>query len=236
MTSKKDPTMAAKDRNHIPSSRQTSAHPSKALGENPSEPGNFVKNPVWEPGDHGPQNADHELRKAYNAAIDVGTVFFWDRKIAGVNADEVISLYKQAFHAHRKGQKLAAERWARTAKHLARAFYHEAKIAYLEPRSAELPFLEGASARDLDLSYRKETTEDLLNSLAQDVPPGLSEMPQNMHRYLARGRKHLQALEDAEYLHELLRAERIKTAHEYGRVLECLALAYEAEAQTKSAA
>jgi hypothetical protein len=57
-----------------------------------------------------------------------------------------------------------------------------------------------------------------------------------MQRYLARGRKHLQILEDADYLHELLRAERIKVAHEYGRLIECLALAYEAEAQQRSAA
>jgi hypothetical protein len=224
--------MSLKDRKHFQSSKN-----SMPPGETPSEPKNFTKNPVWEIGDHGPENADHELRKAYNAAVDVGTIYFWDRKsIGGVNADEVISLYKQAFQAHRKGHKLASERWARSAKHLARAFYHEAKIAYLEPRSAELPFLEGASARDLDLSYRKETTADLLNSVAQDVPPGLDEMPHDMQRYLARGRKHLQILEDADYLHELLRAERIKVAHEYGRLIECLALAYEAEAQQRSAA
>src|SRR4051812_32870760 len=95
--------------------------------------------------DHGPDNAEHEIRKAYNCVIETGTIHFWDRRaIPGVNPDEVVTLYKHAFFLYRKGNKLAAERWARTAKHLSRAFHHEAKTAYLEPRSSELPFLEGA--------------------------------------------------------------------------------------------
>jgi hypothetical protein len=213
--------MALKNRKHEPTP------------ENPAA----IRNPVWEAGEHGPENADHELRKAYNAAIDVGTVFFWDRQsVAGVNPDEVLTVYKRAYQCHRNGQKLAAERWARTAKHLTRAFYHEAKVAYLEPKTTELPYLEGASAADLDLYDYSDTTEDLLNSVAQDVPPGLSEMPEDMKRYLSRGRKHLESLKSPESRHELLRAERIKAAHEYGRVLECMALAFEAEAQVKKAA
>jgi hypothetical protein len=186
---------------------------------------------------HGPENADDELRKAYNSAITNGAIFFWDRKaIPGVNPDEVMTIYKHAFHCHRKGLKLAAERWARTAKHLARAFFHEAKIAYLEPRISELPFLEGATAEDFELTTHSSTTADLLDSVAEDLPPGFSTMPENMKRYLARGRKHLAALESSEKKHELVRAERINAAHEYGRVIEYLALAYEAEAKNKKVA
>jgi hypothetical protein len=183
---------------------------------------------------HLPENADHELRKAYNAVIDTGMQFFWNQKtIPGVNADEVIAIYKHAYHSHQKGLKLAAERWARTAKHLSRAFFHEAKITYLGPRIADLPYLNGASAADFDLRSHSDTTADLLDSLAQDLPPGFQEMPEDMKRYISRGRKHLEFLDPSHpecEKHELLRAERIKAAHEYGRVVECLALAYESEA------
>ena len=44
---------------------------------------------------HGPDNAEHEIRKAYNCLVDTGVVHFWDRKsIPGVNPDEVVSMYK----------------------------------------------------------------------------------------------------------------------------------------------
>lgn len=186
---------------------------------------------------HGPENAEHELKKAYNAVIDAALVHFWDRKaIPGVNPHEVITLYRHAFQAHRAGDRLSAERWARSAKHLARAFMSEAKIAYLEPRSTELPFLEGATAEEYNLHEREDTTADLLDSVADHIPPGLDQMPTEMTRYLSRARKHLRLLEQPDYAHELLRMERIKAAHEYGRVLECMALAYEAEAQHRGRA
>jgi hypothetical protein len=183
---------------------------------------------------HVPENADHELHKAYNAVLDIGMQFFWNQKtIPGVNAEEVITIYKHAYHCHQKDQKLAAERWARTAKHLARAFFHEAKITYIEPRTSDLPYLRGATAADFDLRAHSDTTADLLDSLAQDLPPGFQEMPEDMKRYISRGRKHLEFLDPSHpecEKHELLRTERIKAAHEYGRVVECLALAYESEA------
>jgi hypothetical protein len=183
---------------------------------------------------HGPENAEHELRVAYNEVIEAGLTHFWDRRaIPGVNAPEVISLYKRAYQAYRREDRLAAERWARTSKHLARAFWHEAKIAYLEPRATELPFLESARPEEYNLHERSDTTEDLLNSVEGHVPPGLSEMPEEMTRYASRARKHVEALKKPELRHQLLRAEHIKAAHEYGRVLECMALAYEAEAQTQ---
>lgn len=180
---------------------------------------------------HGPENAEHELKKAFNQTIETGVAHFWDRRgIPGVNPDAVVSYYKTAYRAYRDGERLAAERWARTAKHLARACWHEAKIAFLEPRETELPYLENAR-EEFQLHEFSDTTSDLLDSLADHVPPGMAEMPEEMRRYLTRARKHLTKLEDPEYRHELLRAERIKAAHEYGRVLECLALAYEAEYQ-----
>ncbi|MDR3608010.1 MAG: hypothetical protein P4M08_11600 [Oligoflexia bacterium] len=187
---------------------------------------------------HEPANAEHELRKAYNCVIDAATTFFWDRKgIPGVNPDEVVTIYKRAFRAHRDGDRLAAERWARTAKHLSRAFQSEAKIAFLEPRTAELPCLEGATPEEYCLTERVDATEDLINSLADHIPHETHEISKVMEHYLRRARRHLETLHSADVTHELLRAEVTKAAHEYGRVLECMQLAYEAEqAHGKSAA
>ncbi|HAR41950.1 MAG TPA: hypothetical protein DCS07_04860 [Bdellovibrionales bacterium] len=187
--------------------------------------------------EHGPENAEHEIRKAYNLVIESGLTFSWDRRpIPWVNPDEVSTLYKIAYQAFRNGERLASERWARTAKHLARAFWHEAKISYLEPRATDLPFLQGASSEEYNLHEHSDTTEDLIESVAGHVPPGMTQMPDQMQRYISRARKHLQVLGQPYYENELLRAERIKAAHEYGRVLECMALAYEAEAARKKKA
>jgi hypothetical protein len=178
----------------------------------------------------GPENAQHELRKAYNCVIETGTTHFWDRKqVPGVNPDEVVTLYKQAFDANRRGNRLVAERWARTAKHLSRAFWHEAKIAYLEPRVGDIPYLEGAETDEYFMKDHSDTAEDLLESVAIDLPPGTDEMPEPMKRYLARARKHLEVIKEPQYKNELLIAERVNAAHEYGRVIECMALAYEAD-------
>ena len=185
---------------------------------------------------HGPANAEHELKKAYDSVIDVGVTHFWDRHaVPGVYPFEAVTLYKLAFDAYRNQNRLAAERWARSVKHLSRAFWHEAKIAYLQPRTAELPFLKDAY-EEYSLREGFDNTTDLLNGVANHIPPGLSEMPEEMKRFLSRGRKHLDALHDPQTQHELLRTEHIKAAHEYGRVLECMALAYEAEAQSSKAA
>src|SRR3954463_9939119 len=106
---------------------------------------------------HGPQNAEHELRKAYNLIVETGVTYFWDRRaIPGVSADEAVTLYRHAFNSHRRNDRLASERWARAVKHLARAFWSEAKIAYLEPRSTEIPYLEGAAPEEYNLHERED--------------------------------------------------------------------------------
>jgi hypothetical protein len=153
-----------------------------------------------------------------------------------VDQQELIDIYKHAFACHRKGDKLAAERWARTAKHLSRALWSEAKIAFLKPRLNLYPYLEGASPEEYNLHERIDTTADLLDSVGDHVPPGLKEMPEQMTKAHSKGRKHLDELKKPDLRHELLKAEHIKAAHEYGRVLECMALAFEAEAQGKTQA
>ena len=183
---------------------------------------------------HGPENAEFELKKAYNLIIETGVIHFWDRRpIDGVHPEEVVTIYKRAFNAYRRDERLAAERWARTAKHLSRAFWHEAKIAYLEPRIGELPFLKGAREEyNLHEDEREDTTSDLLESVAHTLPPGHTEMPDPARRYISRARRHLEVLASDDYTDELCRAERIKAAHEYSRVVECMALALEAEGQS----
>jgi hypothetical protein len=181
---------------------------------------------------HGPENAQHELRKAYNTVVETGVTHLWDRKpIQNVNAQETHTLYRRAYQAFRQNNRLAAERWARATKHLSRAFWHEAKIAYLQGHLNELPVLEGTPPEDLNLHEKSDTTQDFLQSLAEHIPPGLTEMPEEMKRYLSRAQRHLDALAQPELRDELLRAEMIKAAHEYGRVIECLALGYEAESK-----
>jgi hypothetical protein len=178
---------------------------------------------------NGPENAEHEIRKAYNSVVEACVTYAWNQEAQGACTDELLGIYRHAFDCFRAGNKLAAERWARTAKHLARALWHEAKLSYLEPHATELPFLEGATAVEYDIQEDSHTTEDLLDSVSQVLPSGMKELPEAMRRYLTRGKKHLGVLEQGDYVHELLRAERIKAAYEYGRVLECMALAYEAD-------
>jgi hypothetical protein len=89
--------------------------------------------------------------------------------------------------------------------------------------------LKGAEQEEYNLHEHADTTTDLLNSLSLHIPPGQDRMPSEMQHYLSRARAHLQSVTLPSDRHELLIAEKIKAAHEYGRVVECLALAYEAE-------
>lgn len=176
---------------------------------------------------HGPENAEHELKKAYNHAVEVGTVYS-GRSIPGVDSSLAFLHYRKAYDAFRAGDRLSAERWARTTKHISRALWHEAKISYLAEHSSVLPYLSDAR-EEYNLHEYSDTTEDLLTSLAEDLPPGLDSMPREMQLFLAKGRAHLSELSSGHLKHELLRAEHIKAAHEYGRVIECMALAIGAE-------
>jgi len=188
---------------------------------------------------HDPASSTHELRKAYQSLVEAATC---GGKIQSqllqphsaeatgpIQFQEIEESYRRAFRHHQENDDLAAERWARTVKHMARAFWHECKIAYLGSTPAQFPYLRGASAAELDLREHSDTTEDLLDCLSGEVTSGLNEFPPDMHRFLERGREHLRNVHESPGSHELLRSERIKAAYEYGRVVECLALAFEAE-------
>jgi hypothetical protein len=185
---------------------------------------------------HGPENAEHELRKAYNSAIENGVIHFWDRRaIHGVHSDEVFSLYKRAMEAYRQGNRLVAERWARTTKHLARAFWHEAKIAYLEPRMRELPCMQGGQPEEFNCPQRSDTPEDLLNSSRRLIEDEGDPLLETMAVYQSQARKHLDSLRNPKE-NDLLHFERAEAAYEYARVVECMSLALEAERSARTAA
>jgi hypothetical protein len=184
-----------------------------------------------------PHNAEHEIRKAYNCVIESNVTYFKRQtEINGVNPNEVERLYRHSFDCLQKGNFLAAERWARSAKHLARAFWHEAKIAYLEPRIDEIPFIEGATDVEYNLHERIDTTTDLLDSASIPIASAPNTTQKQMSHYLSQARQHLKIIENIGYQNELLKAERIKAAHEYGRTLECISLAHEAEDPDKKVA
>jgi hypothetical protein len=188
---------------------------------------------------HGPDNAEHELRKAYNCIIESGVNYtFTPLQTLEFSPQEAIQTYEQAFQFYRQGKRLTAERWARAAKHLARAFWHEAKIAYLEPRLEDLPYLKGAQDDEYHLHERLDSTAELLASIQTHPPLGHTSFPKAMAQYISRAQHHLSQIQNAGINpHELLRAERIKAAYEYSRVIECMNLGYEAlETTEKSAA
>jgi len=178
----------------------------------------------------GPDNAEHEIRKAYHGVIETSAFYLWTSQvIPEVNPYSMMDAYLRSYRLYTQGNRLAAERWARTAKHLAQALRHEAKIAYIEQDPKILPFLEGAQDQEYGLFERSDTTADLLNSVAARIPTQPESAYHEMTCYLERAHFLLKRVEQTTEKHELLRAERIQAAHEYGRSLECMILAYEAE-------
>jgi hypothetical protein len=180
-----------------------------------------------------PDNAEVELKRAYNSCIETGVTHEWERRpIPGVDASEVFVLYQKAIDYYQRGTpqaRLASERWARVVKHLALAYWHEAKIDYLEPHSEDLPCLPHARTEFHLHAETRETAQALLDSAAQKIRKQRVKNKSEPLRLLERGRAHLEHLASTPVENELLHAEHIKAAHEYGRILEYYLLALEAE-------
>ncbi|MGK5084974.1 hypothetical protein WDW37_16925 [Bdellovibrionota bacterium FG-1] len=184
-------------------------------------------------GSHGPENAEFEIRKAYSVIIESSVGYFWqNRHIKGVDPKAPLHFYRQAYARYHQGDRLSAERWARTAKHLGRALSSEAKISCLEYHFADLPFLTGPATDAFPIPEPLEATIDLINSLDGTLaaPVGHKQIPEQVRQYLERAHYHLSVLEQSSLQNQLLRAEHMKAAHEYGRTLEIMTLAAEAEA------
>jgi len=189
-----------------------------------------------------PDNAEVELKRAYNSCIETGVTYAWRQNpLPDVPSDEVFRLYRHAMELFEQGSppaRLTAERWARVVKHLALACWHEAKIDYLSHHGDELSCLPHARTEFHLHAETRETARSLLDSAAQRLrktgapPAGIDTAP----TLLERGRAHLKHLEGAAGENELLHAEHIKAAHEYGRVLEYYLLARESESQLESPA
>lgn len=189
-----------------------------------------------------PDNAATELKRAYNAVVEAGVTHLWDHALSTpVSAQRVTELYRRAMEEYRRNtptSRLSAERWARAAKHLAEAIWHEAKISYLKDRISELPYLTDAVSEYHLHQETEEGAQSLLNTFESSFPLGPQAVQEldgalsseELRSCLDRGRGHLRDLNDvSQPRHELLRAERIKAAHQYGRALECVLLALESQ-------
>lgn len=192
------------------------------------------------PGSLMPENATLELKRAYNSVVELGTVISagWQGPL---HFDAAAALYLRAmdcYRMHSPASRLASERWARAAKHLSEALWHEAKIAYLKERTAALPYLTDALS-EYHLHHETEesakalldTYESRHGSLAGRLTENLGVDPAAL---MTCGHAHLTALRDPSApRHELLSAERIKAANQYGRALECILLAVESEREAE---
>ena len=187
-----------------------------------------------------PDNAEIELKRAYNSCIETGVTHEWVRhSIPGVPSGQVFALYQRAMDYYRQGTpqaRLVAERWARVVKHLALACWHEAKIDYLGPHSEDLPCLPHARTEFHLHAETRETAQALLDSAAQKMRKNRGGNRDEPKSLLTRGRHHLEHLAATPTENELLHAEHIKAAHEYGRVLEYYLLALEAQEQLSAPA
>ena len=157
-----------------------------------------------------PENAEHELKLAYDALISALTT--------GQPAAEITDMYQHAYSQYQAGARLSAERWARTVKHLAKALWHEARIATLRQKK-ELIALPNA-AKEYGLRRYSATPADILDSVPRQAA---------LQKWRDRGEYHLRKSRTILDQTELEQIEHAKAVYEYSRVLECLLLAYEAD-------
>lgn len=181
-----------------------------------------------------PENAATELKRAYNSVVEMGVLTdSTSLRAPHHHAAEALVLYQRAMDSYRAQSpemRLASERWARAAKHLAESCWHESKISHLLAHCSDLPYLTDALA-EYHLHHETEAgAQALLDSCAPGLHPECSQSPIPLAALHERGNDHLRAMKGpGEPRHELLSAERIKAATQYGRALECVLLALEAE-------
>lgn len=198
-----------------------------------------------------PSPAQHELRTSFNAIVETGVVYFWRPEHTSeapppwLDPQTPSEFYRAAFRAHEMQAASEALHWARAAKALARAYWHEAKIAYFKGRTQDLPSLGQALNDEYRLHERLETTRALIERNQKRItplqppatPPSSSASPssaQSSPLPPERPEDHLEdwlqkthacALRQLEILekfapereHELLHAEHLKCATEYAR-------------------
>lgn len=184
-------------------------------------------------GDLVPENATQELKRAYNSIVELGTVLSSGQRRGLLGLEAAVSLYLRAmdgYRMHSPASRLASERWARAARHLAEALWHEAKIGYLKDRTAALPYLTDALSEYHLHHETEQSARALIETYGERQRQAPEELGVDPAVLMACGRAQLAALMDPlAPRHELLSAERIKAANQYGRALECILLALESE-------
>lgn len=176
-----------------------------------------------------------ELKQAYEALVEV-LVPHWDTQSGPLSrlTRNLLSLYQRALTTYQYGgpqNELIADRWAKSVKHLALVCQHEAKIAYLSSNQAKLPPSPFSRAFVSEGKTACETARSLLDNAGEKLFRVSHPLTEGALEMLKRGRQHLNEAIQNPIQNDLLKAERIRAAYEYGRTLEYLLLAIEAEGE-----
>lgn len=223
--------MTVKNSRHAKPSRLKSAEPH--LQSRPS---------VAAPTPRPPENAERELKVAFNRLMESGVVWLWQREklpdvqLLGIAPEWPARLYRTASALYRNGERLAAERWARSCRHFATALWHEAKIAWLYDPSHPKDLDEYPNAQvEYQLHETPDTTRDLIHDLeGRPLPVVPHELPgsyaQNWIEPIIRlARKHLEQCQAQAGAFELVQCEHLKAAEEWARTAEEISGAFAIE-------
>jgi hypothetical protein len=192
------------------------------------------------------ENAERELKVAYNSLMEMGTVWTWSRTLIPLARTLPLApewayrLYRTASALYRNQERPASEHWARACQHYSTALWHEAKLAWLDdpecPKDLEeLPHSES----EFHLHESPNLTRDLLDDLTSRPklsPPALGSPGGYAYEWLeailSRARVHLQGLPGApEGTRGLKECESIKAAEEWARCAEELMAALSSQAK-----
>jgi len=151
------------------------------------------------------ENAERELKAAYNAAMEMGTVWLWARpatpftQTLPLQPEAGFRVYRTAAALYRNQFRPASEHWARACSHLCTALWHEAKLAWLNSPGCPRDLLELPHGEfEFHLHESPVETRDLLDDLMSrpHLPPPSPGTP-GIYAYewiqpiLKRAREHL---------------------------------------------
>ncbi|MEN9722984.1 MAG: hypothetical protein RJB38_970 [Pseudomonadota bacterium] len=175
-----------------------------------------------------------ELQRAHQALIETEVSFSRNvDDLPQLPLEELRRLYQRAVLELEKNSPespLIAERWARTVRHLALAFWQEAQIQYLERHGSALPRrVSGAITVITELQSTRESAQSLLDAAEHRLssePKSIQLLDAKplLESLLSRGKSLLERP-----VSPLSFNASIRAAHEYGRTLEYAYLALEAE-------
>ncbi len=185
-----------------------------------------------------PENAERELKRAYNRLMESGAVWFWQRDriplihLHSLAPEWPAQLYRTAMALYRSGDRLQAERWARSCRHYSTALWHEAKLSWLRDSQVpkDLPELPNAQV-EYHLHESIESTRDLIQDLEHrklPSPPGVtpgSYAAQWIPAMIRVARMHLDQSGSPSQPSNLTECEHLKAAEEWARSAEGISVA-----------